>query len=386
MYKSTPFKKTARIIAWVCGVLFTAFSVLYLALMQPGQLATAQHLLSGGQTLYSPLWGTVIITAVLLLVRAAYRKTLAFPFRFHALYYFPSCLMLGLLTSIVPQGGWEVGMDTRWGLVIACICLYCVMAWVAMHFPDAKTGKQDLFSYLWSNLLLLALQFCMVGSVANTDDVYHYRLRAEEHIVEGQYQQALQVGRKSLHADRSLTAMRAFALSRTGGLGDNLFDYPQPYGSRGLLPEPSDTVYVHGWLQELYRHLGGRPGKRMPDDVVLFLERLAGLPSATDAVYDYLLCAYLLDKDLDAFISLLPRRYDLEGGLPQHYKEAVLLYRRLRTSPAVVYKDTAVEANLDDFLRFGTKFDDAVERSNQTRRMYGNTYWWYYYYQPLPVR
>lgn len=384
MNSSSNFKRTVRIVSWTCGLLFAVFCVLYLSVMQPELLSTAQHLLSGGQTLYYPVWGTVIITLVLLLIQAAYRRTLAFPLRFNALYFFPSCLMLGLLTSISPQGdGWDVFMDTRWGWVVASICLYCVTVWFAMHFPDMKNRKQSIFSYLWVNLLLLSLQFCMVGSLANTNDVYHYRLQVEKHIVAGQDSLALQVGRKSLHTDRSLTAMRAFALSRCGRLGDRLFDYPQCYGSDGLLPEASDTIYTYGWVQDLYRYLGGKPGIHLQNDVPLFLRSLIQLPSATEAVPDYLLCSCLLDKNLDDFVRLLPRYYDLNGDLPLHYKEAVILYRRLHTAPAVVYRDTAVEANLDDFIRYGANFADATERVNQTRRMYGNTYWWYYYYQPL---
>ena len=55
MYKPTYKKRTARMISWVCGSLFTLFSLLYLFVMQADLLATAQHLLSKVQTVYSPL-------------------------------------------------------------------------------------------------------------------------------------------------------------------------------------------------------------------------------------------------------------------------------------------------------------------------------------------
>ena len=54
------------------------------------------------------------------------------------------------------------------------------------------------------------------------------------------------------------------------------------------------------------------------------------------------------------------------------------------TSPALIYKDDAVGANMDDFASYEAQFSDPVERANQCRRMYGHTYWWYYYYQALP--
>ena len=87
MYKPTYKKRTARMISWVCGSLFTLFSLLYLFVMQADLLATAQHLLSKGQTVYSPLWGTVIITFLLLLLQGVFRRIMVYPLRFHALYY-----------------------------------------------------------------------------------------------------------------------------------------------------------------------------------------------------------------------------------------------------------------------------------------------------------
>ena len=114
---------------------------------------------------------------------------------------------------------------------------------------------------------------------------------------------------KSLQTDRSLTAMRVFALSRENLLGEKLFDFPQYNGSQGLLPSLSDTTYAHDWTKALYKHLGGKPGKNLKDNT-RFLELLSQRPSATAAAKDYLLCAYLLDKNLDAFVTVLPRCHE----------------------------------------------------------------------------
>lgn len=384
MHESSNKKRTARILEWVCGSLFTLFSLLYLYVMQADLLATAQHLLSKGQTVYSPLWGAVIITWLLWLLQKGYRRAIAYPLRFHALYYFPSCLVLGLLTSIVPRSGWSVQLSAHWVWVLVAVLVYVLVSWIALHYPDRKNSSQSIFSYLWVNFLCLCVQFCVVGGVADTNDVYHYRLKAERYVMDGNDSLALRVGSKSLHADRSLTSMRAFCLSRENLLGEKLFEYPQHYGSEGLMPAAADTIYVNGWLQLLYKHVGGKPGENVRS-TTRFLELLSQRPSATPAVADYLLCAYLLDKNLDAFVEALPRYYVLDGSLPLYYKEALVLYSRLHTRPSVVYKDNAVEANMNDFHHFRMQYSDAVERSNQCRRMYGNTYWWYYYYQDLPV-
>lgn len=383
MYRPVYNKRTARMVTWLCGSLFAIFSMSYLYWMQPDLLATAQHLLSKGKTVYSPLWGAVVITVVLLLLQGACRRTILYPLRFHALYFFPSALVLGLLTSIVPKEGWDVRLSVDWTGVAVWVAAYVLLTCGALRYPDRKHEKQTVFSILWVNFLCFSILCCMVGSIGNTDEVYHYRLKAERYIVEGQDSEALEIGEKSLHTDRSLTAMRSFALSRKGLLAERLFEYPMYDGSEGLLPHPSDTIYVHGWLSLLYRHLGGRPGASVRSNT-RFLELMAEQPSATPAARDYLLCAYLLDKNLDGFVKTLPRYYAVDDSLPLYYKEALVLYGRQHTSPEVLYKNNAVEANLDDFLQLRACLSSATERSNQCRRMYGNTYWWYYYFQGLP--
>lgn len=375
-------KRTVRLISWACGSLFTVFAVLYLFMMQSDLLTTAQHLLSKGQTAYSPIWGTAIIVLILLLLQKLFRKVLVYPLRFHALYYFPSSLALGLITAFTARTGWDVDWSISWLRLLVYIFLYFTVTWVALHFPDTKSRKHDTITYLWTNFLLLSLQFCMVGSLGNTNDVYHYRLRVEKYMAAHQDTLALQVGFKSLQADRNLTAMRMFALSRCGQMGEKLFEYPQYYGSDGLIPNRTDTIDTYGWTNELHKHLGGKPGKGIKS-TTRFLELLTHLPSATPAAKDYLLCAYLLDKDLERFVDTLPEYYTVNDSLPLCYKEAVVLYNRLHTHPAIIYKNEAIETNLNDFMQLGNSYNDPTERSNQCRRMYGNTYWWYYYYQSL---
>lgn len=380
MHKTSFMKRTARIVSWACGSFFTIFSVLYLYRMQPDSLATTQYVLSMGQTVYSPFWGTTIITFMLLLFPFLLRRVLVLPVRFHALYYFPSCVLLGLLTAMVPDVAGGVGWSAGFVSLTVYIILFLLLTWTVLHFPDRQTEKQDVFADLWPNFLLLSLSFLVTGHLGNTNDVYHYRLKMEKAVVENDDSCTLAIGYRSLEADRSMTAMRMFSLSRNGQLGDKLFDYPQYYGSEGLLPDVADSIHVHNWPKQLFRYLGGKPGKGA-ERATRFFELLSEMPSATPAVNDYLLCSYLLDKNLNAFVSVLPRIYAIDDRLPLHYKEALVLYDRMHTTPAVVYKDAAIETNLNDFLRFAAQFKDKTERSNQCHRMYGNTYWWYYYFQ-----
>ena len=96
MYKPTYKKRTARMISWVCGSLFTLFSLLYLFVMQADLLATAQHLLSKGQTVYSPLWGTVIITLLLLLLPGSFSADNGISVAFPCTLLFPVVRRVGI--------------------------------------------------------------------------------------------------------------------------------------------------------------------------------------------------------------------------------------------------------------------------------------------------
>lgn len=379
MYQSTIYRKTARIISAACGFLFIVFAVLYLYSFQPYLLATAQHVLSHGVTSYSPIWGTTIITFVLILIQMGYKRLVRFPLRFVALSYFPSCLILGLLTALVPDNEGGIRMDVNGWVIALFVVVYLSLFWMIKHFPDTRENHSIINPFLWPNFFVLFLLFLMTGSLGNANDMYHYRLDMEHHLVKGQYKEVLQIGTQSLDTDRAMSAMRAYALSRTGELGNKLFEYPQPYGSQGLLPSLSDTIYTHNWTDSLYVYLGGKPGKVKNN--IQFFELLAKRPKATNAVKDYLLCAYLLDKQLDKFASLLPQYYTPNDKLPVAYKEALVLYNRMRTNPLLLYRDSVIEENLNDFLNMEEQYPDPVERSNNCRRMYGHTYWWYYRYQ-----
>lgn len=87
------------------------------------------------------------------------------------------------------------------------------------------------------NLLLMACMFIAVCLCGNNDSVLHYRLRVERLLGSGAYSKALMVGEKSDETDASLTMLRAYALSRSGQLGERLFEFPLTGGSYALLPD-----------------------------------------------------------------------------------------------------------------------------------------------------
>ena len=63
------YKRAVRILTGACGLLFSAFSFIYLYLFQGDVLGALHYSLSQGKTHYSPLAGAIIITLVLLIFR-----------------------------------------------------------------------------------------------------------------------------------------------------------------------------------------------------------------------------------------------------------------------------------------------------------------------------
>ena len=111
-----------------------------------------------------------------------------------------------------------------------------------------------------------------------------------------------------------------------------------------------------------------------------FFRLLSARPCATSVVKDYLLCAYLLDGDLDSFVKILPVYYQIDENLPRYYKEALVLYGRMHINPSVVFHDSVIEENFGDFQKLESQHKIEIERANYCRTMFGTTYWWYYFY------
>ena len=95
----------------------------------------------------------------------------------------------------------------------------------------------------------------------------------------------------------------------------------------------------------------------------------------------YLLMGYLLDKRLDDFAKWVGKFYDLNDTLPQHYREALVLYSHLRSQPVVDYHHAVTEADFADYQQLErSEPNNKVLRQNLLRDTYGNTYWYYYEY------
>lgn len=363
-----------------CGVLFAGFAFSFLYVMQADYLAAVQHVLSHGQTVYSPFWGAFILTLLLSVLPPVVARRFTVPTWATAFFYFPSCLFLALLTAVHFTPAGSCALDASWWWTIPTLILYVLILKVLKHVLESRF-KGDVWGRLWPNALLMSLQFGLVGVCSNTDIRLHHELRVARYLQEERYDEALSVGKQSLEVSERLTAMRCYALSRTGRLAEELFEYPMPYGSRGLLPSASDSVGLSAWPEAFYRYMEARPSSRLEGQATTFFRLLSERPEKlTPVVADYLLCALLLDKDLDGFVRALPLYYTVDDKLPRYYKEALILYVHSRMSPELTYEDAVLQANYSEYQALRRKEATDAGRYKACRNLYGNTYWFYYHF------
>lgn len=87
-----------------------------------------------------------------------------------------------------------------------------------------------------------------------------------------------------------------------------------------------------------------------------------------------------MDKNLDAFVENITKYYDINDFLPKHYREALTLYVHSHTTPKVIFKNSIMDADFQDYQNMEHDITDTEERKNKLRDTYGNTYWYYYQY------
>lgn len=378
-YANPQIRRIARRIPIFCASYFMLFAFGSLYLLQRDVLAQVQFRMSEGVTVYHPLLSALLCTLLLTFLGGFAGSVLRWlPLRMKALAWFFPFLLLGALSHWhFPQFG-DAGTPPRWGTVILFVVLYAFSLLLSRRFPDSSKEKDGFVTYAWANILLLILFTVMSLSLSNTDVVLHRTLRAGRLVEERDYNGVLQAGKYERHPSQPLSAAVALALSQTGQLGERLFSYPQPYGSEGLVPRLADTLMVYNLPRESGFHLGYKRGGRTP--VTLFLEVISSRPNSRPAVRDYLLCAHLLDKNLDRFAETLLVGDTLPDTLPLHYREALLLRQHLNPDAPVLLADAPLSAELEEFLVLLQTAGTKDEREFMVHERFGTTYWCYFYY------
>ena len=368
------------IVKVVSAVVFLAFAFAYLHFYQADLLMVAQHCLSEGQTHYEKAFGTPVIMLVLWLLQIVAYSLVRLECRLHFITYIPSMLLLLAITYVRPDGGSSFTFGPWPWLFPLSIVVWYGLARLALKIQNyelAATG--GLFSRaVWINVMALALMSAAVGLISNGNDVLHYRIKAESRMAEGKWEEALQVGSRSMSTDSCLTMIRCYSLARQGLMGECLFRFPLAGTSESIVPKDGGSHFLYYPVDSLYKFLGAIPRKGMTSKQ--YLRAITKHGQATDAVADYMLCSCLIDRDLDAFARNLTNYYEIGDSLPLHYKEALVLYNHLRSEPLITYSNSVMDADYDDFRNIGASGLAPSARRLQAFDHYYGTYWWYYEY------
>ncbi len=387
--------KTAGVIRYSCGILFLAFSFCYLYFLQGEILAQAQFVFSKGITEYSVLVGAIIIPLVLQFVQWLVSLLSRLPAKFYALTFIPSALMLAMLTDVDETTMHNFTFGAWTWIAPSIIFLYIIAVVIINRFTDSDSYYNlDNKSVAYPNFIILLAIIIAVGSVPTTTDIYHFELKAERLILENDYEGAARVGKKSLRTSERLTQLRMYALSRQGILPDCLFEYPQHYGSAGLLDVADTLDNRRVSAKEICLHLGAFCGTSIKS-TDRYMELMMSDTLWNKHTADYYLCGMLLDKKLDQFYENLPKYYNLSDtiigaydSLPRYYREALMqiadkdkaLFGKIfiNGDSITTLSDTVMVAKYKDYSEMKIGIVNKVERINKTHRQHGDTFWWYY--------
>ena len=374
-------RRTARIIAVASGLLFSAFSFTYLSVFQKDVMEALHYSLAQGKTVYAPWMSAVLITVVLLVLRWAVNALVGLKGPLKALSYFPSCLLLGVLTDVghnVYHGG---GISDTWGWMLPlCLVLYGVLGWLLAR--AARLWLNPEMPDIWvvnSNFMTLLMLCFMTIGIDNTNVHFHHELQVEEALRKQDYGRALQVAEKTMDPSRNLTALRAYAMSRQGTMGEDLFRYPQLYGAAGLLMGTSDEKALRLNADSLSVYLGAKPALGEP--ALTFFRRICEEESGNYTTLDYYLSALLLEKKLDEFVRAFDELYTVRDSIPYYYRQALFLDSKMHPSAVTDSADVALEELWGKYLQKQQELSGQRGEANYMRREFGDTYWWYYQYK-----
>lgn len=367
----------------VCAISFLLFSFLWLYGLQADTLTIAQHVLSQGVTHYNKTVGTIISIPVLMSVQFLVAHLVKMPRCTYALSYFPSLLILAFLSDLKVDENHEVSVSSWLWLFPLMLVLWGACVWLARQaLPFANNQRQYvgvMSTCTWLNLIQMIVMMLLAVLLGNTNAVYLYSTHAEVALVNNDVDEAIRVGDESLESNERLTMLRAYALSRKGVLADRLFSYPVKGTSQSLLPMEVKPLMLAE--DSIWKFLGARPHAEMP--VERFFDLLEKDSLATPAVADYRLCGYLVDRNLDAFVKMLPAYYEVTDSLPlpQHYREALVLYHHQVKSPKIEYRDSLLEEQWNALQQLKSEYKTDSERHYHIFESFQKSYWYYFFYK-----
>lgn len=367
-----------------CAVIFLIFCFIYLYYYQTDIMAAGQHLASGGKTQYEPVIGTALILIALKLLQNGIQAVVKLKGKFFALTYFPSFLILAMLTDLPSGADKEITFGAWvWALPLLLI-VWAVLVYFAKQYQSIESstrGEGILSQDVGINFTLLLAMIIMVCLIGNHNRLFHQRMHVENLISRKEYKEAVAADESYKSDDKVLTMLRVYALAQQKTIGSELFKAPLN-GTNSIIPSDKETYTViipFNHLIETY--------KRNADWQLCQMLVSKNL----DNFYGHLLAYYGLgatnipsdststkpenlkaQAKLNAYKdSLLSIKYQ---NLPRHYQEALVLYNAIKGSskhPIIKqnYLNESLVKEFDDFRK-------ATPEEKEKR--FGQTYWMFY--------
>lgn len=372
----------------VCALLFCLFTFYYVFSYQCDLIAYAQMVLSEGMTHFDRTVGALLITVALYIVHLFVYGLVKPHNRYIALSYFPSLLILTVITDI-PDNIAEHFSFGAWLWVAPLLLLLFVGLVVFLRQWSARwqASPFSLFHDAWVNLTIMAIMFLLAGLVGNGDEQFHRQLQMERLVIDGDYDEALSLDASAAKKGMVFTELVAFALSQQHEMGERFFEYPVA----------NDAPKTNGHLFFV------------PEKVISMVKNTDGYKE------DYELIALLKERRIYEFARKVKKCY-ADSVMPKHYREAMAIFNQSNDAKRLAQEEEeAMKAEMEKAKkeRRGKRSSKKSEKKGKTvhpldsimseryrayqlllesssdkqvvynlsRKYYAKTYWHYYHFK-----
>ena len=395
-YKSTQHKAIFLYIA--SFVLFVLYSV-HMYLEHQTEIVALSYFVasspSASATVTSSTWISAFLGTLLCTIPAlVLSRLLYFPLRLKALAFLPSYIILGLITGISPDSVTSTENNIPLLASIALLLLSGVLLFLSQVYHEDRGEHAPICNYLGSNVLIscVGMLFCML--LTNTDPQLHVQLKLTNGIHHNDHSVVDELPSGETITNSTITSVQILSLSKRGQLADRLFSLPSLKGSKSMLPDTLPASLVYHTPTLVYGHLQAVPVGRV-HNATCFLEKalerrmvLLSDTSATSAdslraqpLIDYYLCALLLDKDLSRFSNEVFKYYKVAETLPEHYREALSLYKSRENEAKLMVEDLSMDSIFSGYTELMEQHKGNVPlQRKECVRSYPHTYWNYYFF------
>lgn len=194
-----------------CATIFSAFSFVYLYFYQADVMAYVQYAASGGETRYQPLIGAVLITIVLQLLHSLVYQLAPLTKSTHAFTYFPSFLVLSVLTDVSPKLHESFSFGIWVWLFPSLLGVFAIVCYFLLELQTIETNdrSQGLMSRrMWINLFTMFFLMMMTGAIGTSNDSFHHRLRMENALRDSNMTRYQLVAPEAIATDSTLKSIK----------------------------------------------------------------------------------------------------------------------------------------------------------------------------------